>query len=328
MPKKPAILVICGATATGKTSLALKVATEIISLSSLRGAKRRGNLTPSTSVNILSADSRQIYRGLDIVTGKDLPRDLPPMIRFFGLDLVEPNQPFSLLDYVRYAKKVIQESLDKDIPLIIVGGTGLYLKAITSDLLSVQVPPNQSLRSELEKLTLVELQNQLQEVNSEKYKSLNNSDVNNPRRLIRAIEISSANPSLRGGIPTWQSHSTSTFLWIGLRQDKEVQKANIRQRVISRLNAGAIQEVEQLLKKYSEPKLPLFTSLGVREIIGYLHQKISRDELVELWTAAENDYARRQMVWFKKQPGIIWYDRSKINKSQTITLAELLKQND
>ncbi|KKU05320.1 MAG: tRNA dimethylallyltransferase [Candidatus Collierbacteria bacterium GW2011_GWB1_45_35] len=333
MPKKPAILVICGATATGKTSLALKVATEIISLSSLRGAKRRGspgyplrvNLTPSTSVNILSADSRQIYRGLDIVTGKDLPRDLPPMIRFFGLDLVEPNQPFSLLDYVRYAKKVIQESLDKDIPLIIVGGTGLYLKAITSDLLNVQVPPNQSLRLELEKLTLVELQNQLQEVNFEKYKSLNNSDIHNPRRLIRAIEISSANPSLRGGIPTWQSHSTPTFLWVGLRQDKEAQSASIRQRVLKRLNAGAIDEVKQLIKKYPERDMALFTSLGVREIIEFLNKKISREELINLWTATENDYVRRQMVWFKKQPGIIWYDRNKINKDLAIKLAELFK---
>ncbi len=301
MPKKPAILVICGATATGKTSLAISVAKSLISSSSPATA----GLTPSTSVNILSADSRQIYRGLDIVTGKDIPEDLPPSINFFGLDLVEPNQSFNLSDYVQYSKKVIQESLSQKIPLIIVGGTGLYLKAITSDLLNVQVPPNQSLRSELEKLTLVELQNKLQEVNLEKYISLNNSDIHNPRRLIRAIEIA-CHSGTCNRVTVSPCHPS--FSWVGLHQDKEVQKANIRQRVISRLNAGAIQEVEQLLKKYSEPKLPLFTSLGVREIIGYLHQKISRDELVELWTAAENDYARRQMVWFKRQPGIIWYD--------------------
>ena len=232
MLKKPTILVICGPTASGKTSLAISVAKNLLIQSSFRAKSR--NLTPPPSVNLLSADSRQIYRGLDIVTGKDIPEDLPPSINFFGLDLVEPNQSFNLSDYVQYSKKVIQESLSQKIPLIIVGGTGLYLKAITSDLLNVQVPPNQSLRSELEKLTLVELQNKLQEVNPEKYKSLNNSDVNNPRRLIRALEIACYSGTCHPARPTGGRVTVSpchpSFSWVGLRQDKEAQSASIRQR--------------------------------------------------------------------------------------------------
>jgi len=331
------ILVICGPTASGKTSLAVSVASVIASF----GNPNRSNLTPSGTVHILSADSRQVYKYLDIVTGKDIPADLPPSINFFGLDLVEPNQSFNLSDYVQYSKKVIQESLSQKVPLIIVGGTGLYLKAITSNLLTVNIPPNESLRGQLEKLDLSALKTMLLKINPQKFASLNHSDVNNPRRLIRALEISLSpsligeglspvrdTSSLRGGTPTWQSHSTPTFLWIGLHQDKEAQKAKINQRVLERLNAGAIDEVKKLIKKYPDKSLALFTSLGVREIIEFLNQKISREELINLWTLAENDYARRQMVWFKKQPGIIWYDTGKVNNSLAVKLAELLKQND
>ena len=383
------VLVICGPTASGKTSLALSIAKEYINChsgsqsrlgdldpesrsSSLRGVKRRGNLTPPSSVHILSADSspvipdlirdpspsviaspdiagrgnltpptrvtilsadsRQIYKDLDVVTGKDLPLDLSPNIKFFGLDLVSHDQPFNLSDYVRYAKKVIQESLDKNIPLIIVGGTGLYLKAITTNLLSVNVPPDKVLRKSLEKLDLISLQKKLKQINLEKFLSLNHSDVNNPRRLIRAIEISSS--SSTGSLPVIPAKAgihqitQPNFHWIGLRQDKVVQNTSIRQRVIDRLDTGALEEVERLIKEYPEGTLSLFTSLGVKQIIEYLNKKISREELVDQWSATEIDYARRQTVWFQKQPGIIWYDKSKVNKKLVEKLARIFKQND
>lgn len=344
------ILVICGPTASGKTSLAFGIAKKLVGAirespirtSSLRGTKRHGNLTPPISVHILSADSRQVYRGLDIVTGKDIPTDLSSNIKFFGLDLANPSEVFSLSDYVEYAQKIIQESLKQNTPLIITGGTGLYLKAVTSNLLNVNVPPNEKLRKRLEKLDITKLQIKLQKINPQKFASLNNSDVNNPRRLIRAIEISW---SLRGGTPTWQSPSTLspahggaiqistlntslTFHWVGLRQDKEVQKACIHQRVVDRLDNGALDEVKKLIKKYPDQNLPLFSSLGVKQIIDYLNKKISREELIDQWTASEVDYSRRQMVWFQKQPGIIWYDKSRENSRLAGKLAKVFKYND
>lgn len=300
------ILIICGPTASGKTSLALALAKKLV------GAHHDAPVS-SPSVHILSADSRQVYQGLDIVTGKDIPQDLPPGIKFFGLNIVNPSESFNLSDYVTYARQVMEDSLASKTPLIIVGGTGLYLQAITSSLLTVQVPPDQKLRTRLEKLDLATLKKQLAKMNPEKFSSLNNSDANNPRRLIRAIEITqSPSPKesprqvlLRGDSLLESSHH---FHWVGLKQDKEVQKKKIRQRVIDRLEHGAIQEVESLKQSFPHQEFSLFTSLGVKEIMCYLDQKITYDELLDLWSSAEIDYARRQMVWFKKQPGIIWYD--------------------
>ena len=326
------ILVICGPTASGKTSLALSVASCL--RSEIRDLK-------SPSVNILSADSRQVFKGLDIVTGKDIPADLPPNISLLGLDLVEQNQAYNLADFVSYSQKIIQSSIKENVPLIIVGGTGLYLKAITSDLLSVHVPPNQSLRFDLEKLDLPSLQSRLFALNHQKFESLNNSDKNNPRRLIRAIEIASSvttpvittNPPVITTCPSgrrgeaWQSIKMTQphFQWIGLKPDRETLKLSIRRRVLDRLDSGAIKEVENLIVKYPDLHLPIYTSLGVKQILQFLHQEISREELIERWTLSEIDYGRRQMVWFKKQSGIVWYDKSTVDSHLITKLAEIYK---
>ena len=313
-------LVICGPTASGKTSLAISIASVIAS--EARQSK----------VNLLSADSRQIYQDLDIITGKDLPPSLSPKIHFFGLDLVQPDTIFNLSDYTQYARQVISDSLSQKIPLIIVGGTGLYLKALTSNLLTYQVPPNRKLRTVLEKLDLPSLQKKLLELNPSKYTSLNHSDLHNPRRLIRAIEISlSLSPKesprqavLRGNSLLDTQSSDISYNWVGLKIDKETQQANIRERVIERLKTGAVTEVENLIQKYPHQNLPIFTSLGVQEISRYLSRDISQKKLIDAWTSAEIDYARRQMVWFQKQPEIIWYDMSsRQNQKLAIKLAKI-----
>jgi tRNA dimethylallyltransferase len=159
------------------------------------------------------------------------------------------------------------------------------------------------------------------DLNPEKLHSLNNSDLNNPRRLIRAIEIAKGNPEphLRRNLPE------INFIWIGLNQEKELQKKQIRDRVVSRLESGAIQEVSDLVKKYSDKTLQVFSSLGVQQIIEFLNHKITREELIQNWTAAENDYARRQMVWFKKQTGIVWYDKGTVDNTLVEGLADKLK---
>ncbi len=305
------ILVICGPTASGKTSLALSVAKHL------------------SRANILSADSRQIYKDLGIVTGKDIPKNLSRSIKLFGLDLVNPDADFNVASFTEYAQQIIQSSLAENIPLIIVGGTGLYLQSITSSLLTAHVPPNQVLRDELEKLTLPALKTKLMEINSAKFISLNNSDANNPRRLIRAIEISSSLNHSRGSVIPAKAgiHQVihPTFHWIGLTQDKDKQKEGILQRVKDRLKIGAIREVQKLREKYPNSSLPIFSSLGVEQIIDYQNQKISLEELIDLWTTAENNYAKRQMVWFKKQSGIIWYDKSNLGDNLVTELAELLK---
>lgn len=286
MAKNPNILIICGPTASGKTGLALQLAKEL------------------PKANILSVDSRQVYRSLDIVTGKDVPEDLSPHISIFGQDLFSPTTTANLGDFTRFGQKIIKQSIASNTPLIIVGGTGLYLKSLTQNLSSVSVPPNPVLRQKLEKLSLVDLQELLHQKNPQKFTSLNHSDLFNPRRLIRAIEIA----SVKTPAPT-NSSLKANFYWVGLLPDKTTLKDQIRNRVQKRLDAGAVTEVSSLLRQYPDRSLPIFTSLGVSQICAFLNHEITQDQLVDIWTNVEVDYARRQIVWFKKQPDIVWYDK-------------------
>jgi len=303
------IVVICGPTASGKTDLALQLAKEL---------KR---------ANILSVDSRQVYKGLDIITGKDIPKNLSSDINIFGHDLFESNERANLADFVRYSKKIILESSSLKTPLIIVGGTGLYLKAITQNLSDILIPPNQELREELEKLSVKDLQDLLKKENPKKLASLNQSDFMNPRRLIRYLEISNYYSrhctSVRPNIP----NSNISFHWIGLQMDKETIKSKIHKRVLERIEVGAVDEVKQLLHKYPDRNLPIYTSLGVSQIIDFLEEKLTEKQLVDVWTNAEVDYARRQIVWFKKQPDIVWYDKSTDRTLLVNQLKKIYQQN-
>lgn len=288
MSNKQKVVIICGPTSSGKTGVALQLAKEL------------------KEANILSVDSRQVYQGLDIVTGKDTPKNLPKKIRIFGQGIISPDEVTNLADFIKYANEIILLSLNSKTPLIIVGGTGLYLKAITEDLSDISIPPNHKLRNTLEKLPLTKLQEKLKKLNPEKYSSLNRSDFMNPRRLIRAIEVSQSKDT-RPKVDL--KKQDVEYLWVGLMPDKDTLRKNIKDRVISRLDQGALEEVRSLLKNTSNQSSPLLSSLGVSRIIEFLDKKISKSELVSLWTNDEVDYARRQVVWFKKQPGIIWYDK-------------------
>lgn len=295
--KKQTILIICGPTASGKTGLALRLAKTL------------------PSANILSVDSRQVYHGLDIITGKDIPKNLPQTIKIYGQSFVDPQKRFNLAEFVHFADQVIQNSLDSNTPLIIVGGTGLYLKALTGQFQNIYTPPDNNLRLRLEKRPLSYLQDLLKKEDPLKFASLNRSDFMNKRRLIRAIEtvrFKSKKMSLKSVRPS------PTFFWIGLLPDKVTLKKNIRDRVKKRIKLGAVNEVKLFIKKYQGKNLSLFSSLGVAQTLQHIEGKITGDQLIEIWTKAEIDYARRQLVWFKKQNGIFWYDSS-INRIISIS---------
>lgn len=300
------IVVICGPTASGKTGIALQLAKEL------------------KKANILSVDSRQLYKGLDIVTGKDTPEKLPKGIAIFGHNIFEPDKRSNVGEFVRYSHKVIKDSLLSKTPLIIVGGTGLYLKAITQNLSNVGIPPNNKLRKTLEKYNLNQLQELLKKENFSKYQELNRSDLMNPRRLIRYIEISKS--KIKSPKPE-DTKDYPTYHWIGILPDKETLKANIKNRVINRLKAGAIDEVAKLQENYPNRSLPIYSSLGVSQLIDFKENKLTQEELIEVWSNAEIDYSKRQIVWFKKQPGIFWYDKSTDRDSLVSKLHKIYQSN-
>ena len=301
---KQTSLCICGPTASGKTSLALSVA----------------SLLPKCA--IISADSRQSYKDLSILTGKDIPEKLSKNIRIYGVDLLNASESFNLALFVDKITPIIEKNLVQKTPVILVGGSGLYLKALTSKLSDIHIPPNPVLREKLNKMSLDELKNELIRINKSQFDKLNNSDVNNPRRLIRHIE-----KSLDPHQPRCTKEIDAHYLWVGLSLSKETQTRQIHKRILNRIDQGVIDEVINLYKKYPQNNFPIFSSLGVKEIISFYNKEITRDRMITSWTNSEVDYARRQMVRFKKQPNIIWYDEDVNRNELAEKLASILKND-
>lgn len=273
------LICIVGATATGKTKRALK----------------EFHQQPSI---LVSADSRQVYRGMDIVTGKDHPRDT----KIYGVDIVDPNQPCSVSVWYDAVVPHIERAWEEGKLPIVVGGTGLYVKALTEGIPTMSIPINQSLRDELARLSITELQNILIKLNQFKFESMNRSDQLNSRRLVRAIEVMMS--------PNLPLKSSSSFLESNLIGLKYYNDSNYRSKVIDRVKArlrlGAVNETKSLLAKYNR-NLPSMSAIGYRSIIKYLEKEYTEKQMVDNWVADELAYAKRQLTWFRKQP-VIWYD--------------------
>lgn len=259
------LLIICGPTATGKTDLAAKLAKEF-------------------SGEIISADSRQVYKGMDIVTGKDKPRG----VKIWGYDLVKPDEEFSVAHFVKLANEQIKKIAGRGHLPIVVGGTGFWLDALVSPPPTIDVKPNWKLRKRLEKFSAKQLLNQLKKIDLGRAASMNQSDRNNPRRLIRAIEV--AKSGKRGGKAVGYE-----AIWIGLKATLKVLDRRIEERVKKRVKAGAVKEWERLKSKFNQD-LPSMSAIGYRELPD-----------IGKWVRAEKQYARRQLTWFRKNKAIKWY---------------------
>lgn len=275
---------IVGTTAAGKTKLAFMLSQR----------------SPSI---IISADSRQVYKEMDIVTGKDHPEH----IDIAGIDLVSPAQDFSVSQWYDSVKPLYVDATKKGLQVIVVGGTGFYVRALTNGIETMSIAINHSLRAKLEGLTVGELQEILKQKDHVKFSSLNHSDQLNPRRLVRAIEVASIEqPATVSTLPTY------TKPLIGLYySDLEIQKKMIKARVISRLEAGAIKEATDLLSKYGASSQGM-TALGYSHILKHLNGELTLPELIEQWTADELKYVKRQLTYFRKL-NVVWYDRGRMS---------------
>lgn len=289
------ILVVCGPTATGKTSLAISLA-----------QKFKGEL--------VSADSKQVYKGLDIGTGKDIPPDFRKKgfyeykgIRVWGYDLIGPKGQFSVSQFVAFARAKIREILRKGRLPILVGGTGLYIKAMVDGISTVEIPKKEALRKNLAGKETRELFEMLAQLDPIKAGSLNVSDIKNPRRLIRAIEIATWKLEF-GAVPHRRARVYKDVLFIGLSAPKEVLSRKIEERVGVRLRSGIEKEISSLLKSGVAWDDQSMSSLGYRQWRDYFEGKKTRKEAIEEWEKEERKYAKRQITWFKKDPRINWFD--------------------
>ncbi len=284
------ILVICGPTATGKTSLGFKIAKEL-------------------NGEIISADSRQAYKFMDIGTGKEWNSD----IKVWGYDLVNPTDNFSVSDYFSEMKIVVEDIWSRNKLPIVVGGTGLYIKSLIDGIPTIDIPQNKNLRNSLENLSVIELYEKLATLDGSKAASFNMSDKNNPRRLIRAIEIAVwnvENETQKKEIVRRENvlDKSVDVLMVGLSADNKFLLENIERRVEKRMNEGFIDEIEDLLKMGVSWKYQSMNSLGYKEAEKFFKNGLSYEEFIELWINNEMKYVKRQLTWFKKDIRINWFD--------------------
>ena len=283
MTDRPSILVIAGPTATGKTKLA-----------ELLGA----------DATLVSADSRQVYREMNIVTGKDHATTTP----LYGIDLASPAEDFSVNDWLEAVTPVIHASLNSSRNVIIVGGTGFYLSSLLNPPPTLRIPPNPTLRQQLAPLSVPQLATTLSAVDPQRLAELNQSDRHNPRRLIRAIEVARYLQS--HPLPPAPRPLPSPITLIGLQPPRSdlVYKNLLRQRVLARLKLGAIRETADLLRRYS-PDLPSLSAIGYRHLRAHLAGELSVEAMIDAWVKDEYLYAKRQLLFFRtKLPHLVWYD--------------------
>lgn len=301
------VLYIIGPTASGKTDIALEVAARF-------------------SGELIAADSRQVYTGMTIGSGKDIPPESKkcmssmivdgqkifyyktPGTQIWGFDLVSPKDDFSVAIYKHFVDQVIADIHQRGKIPIIVGGTGFYIESIETPPASIFVPINPTLRKKLANFTVKELQGYLNKQSSEALAAMNSSDRQNPRRLIRKIEIVSYGKKHEDTANASQNQ-TFNSLWIGLDAPIEVLEKRIEQRVAKRLEFGFELECKTLTDKgMLKESLKSSSATGYRQWLEYKSGKISREEFVQKWVIAEKQYVRRQKTWFKKVAQCHWFE--------------------
>lgn len=307
--KKNKIIVILGPTASGKSDVAIKLAKKF-------------------DGEIISADSRQVYRGMDIGSGK-VTRDfsggkkqvangkedniyISEGIAHYLIDVADPNEDFNVSHFKKLAKEAIEKILQKGKLPIICGGTGFWIKSIVDNAEFPKVKPNKTLREKLNKKTAEELFQMLAKLDSKRAESI---DPKNKVRLIRAIEIAEK----LGKVPDIEDKTPDTryqFLQIGISVPREALNEKIKKRLDARFDEGMAREIENLYKAgVSWVRLESF-GLEYRWISKYLQGKVSLDEMKQRLYYDIIHYAKRQMTWFKKDKRILWLkDYEEIEKA-------------
>ncbi|PJA86901.1 MAG: tRNA (adenosine(37)-N6)-dimethylallyltransferase MiaA [Candidatus Moranbacteria bacterium CG_4_9_14_3_um_filter_42_9] len=283
---KDKIIIILGPTSSGKSVIAIRLARKF-------------------NGEIISADSRQIYRGMDIGTGKVTAAE-QKMARHWMLDVASPKTNFNVTQFKRKAEKIISDILERKKVPIICGGTGFWIKAVVDNVSFPRVKPDWKLREKLGDLSSMKLFSLLKKLDSERARTI---DKKNKVRLIRAIEICKKLgrvPKIKTFDFTADKIEFTKFLQIGVDVPRETLNEKIRKRLKKRFQAGLVEEVKTLKKTgLSWKKIQSF-GLCYFWVPLYLEGKISLDELEERIYLAEKDYAKRQMTWFRKDKRIIW----------------------
>ncbi|MBW6441546.1 tRNA (adenosine(37)-N6)-dimethylallyltransferase MiaA [Patescibacteria group bacterium] len=289
------VFIIVGPTSSGKTSLALDMCEKI-------------------NGEIISADSRQVVKYMDIGTGKVPVNSKIKIekeygcwklngIKVWGYDLVTPDQYFSGFDFAYFALNKAREIIDRRKNVFIVGGTGFYIDLITGRMIPSKVKPDLELREVLESMSLVELQEKLREIDGKEFEKI---DKNNKTRLVRAIEKGLAGKVNNNSLPYLKNVD---YVWFGLSSDRDLLYEKADSWVDEIWDSGLIDEVKFLLEKgYGESRK--LGGLVYKTAVDFLSENISEEDTIQRIKYDIHAYIRRQQTWFKKNKEIMWVDIS------------------
>lgn len=279
----PKILVILGPTASGKTSLSIKLAKKF-------------------NGEVVSADSRQVYKGMDLGTGKVTKKEMQG-IKHYLLDVASPKSRFDAGKFVKLGERAIKEIQKKGKLPIVCGGTGFYIDALLYGLPET-VAPDWKLRQHFDRLSANALFKKLKKLDPARAKNI---DPQNKRRLIRALEIAL---KTRAPVPPQSRTLKFNVLKIGVKRDKKELRRLIHDRLLSRMKQGMVKEIEKLHKQgVTWQKLDDF-GLEYRFIARYLKGELSKEEILKQLETAIWHYTKRQMTWFKRDNEIYWLNNA------------------
>jgi len=280
MKSKSKIIAVVGPTASGKTALSIDLAKHF-------------------NGEVISADSRQVYRGLDIGSGKVTKEEMNAIPHYL-IDVANPDYRYSAADFLRGAKAAIADITSRGKVPIIAGGTFFYLDLLRGKMQTAAVKPNLELQAELEKLSTAELIARLKAADPKRAEAV---DQNNRRRLIRSLEI----VSVLGQVPeSTEKPSDYDWLILGIDIDRDILNERIKTRLEDRLKNGLKEEVESLLASGLDPQRLDDFGLEYRYLKRNLNKELDYDEMVLQLFAKLRQFAKRQKTWLKRDPEIIW----------------------
>lgn len=269
------LITILGPTASGKTALAAALAARL-------------------DTEIISADSRQLYRGMDIGTGKDLADYVVDgkSIPYHLIDICDPGYKYNVFEYQHDFFRVFTSLRERGLVPILCGGTGLYIEAVLKGYKLLDVPPNPALRERLREKSLPEL-----EILLASYKVLHNkTDVDSVQRAIRAIEIEEF---YRTQAPDVREYAPLNSLLVGVAIDRELRREKISKRLRARLDEGMVDEVRRILSNGVAPEDLIYYGLEYKFLTLYIIGKLTYEEMVSQLEIAIHQFAKRQMTWFR-----------------------------
>ena len=290
MNEKHKVIVICGPTASGKTALSIELAKKI-------------------NGEIVSADSMQIYKDMDIGTAKPTKQEMGE-IKHYLLDFVSPEDRYSVAQYKQDAKKAIKEIINKGKTPIIVGGTGLYVDSLIYEIEYNDIKLDEEYRKKLEKIAeeqgLEELYKKAVEIDPEAMKKISQNDK---KRIMRVLEIyhSTGKTKTEQEKESRKNPVEYDYRVFAINWDREILYQRINKRVDIMVEQGLIEEVKEILNKYD--KFPTaMQGLGYKEVVDYLNGVYTKEEMIEKIKLETRRYAKRQLTWFRKNKQTIWLD--------------------